>query len=59
MKKRGPFQLQAAVAALHCAARTPQATDWRQMELLYGALLALQNTPSRWPCRRVSMPGSC
>lgn len=46
MKKRGPFQLQAAVAALHCAARTPRETDWRQIELLYGALLALQNTPT-------------
>ena len=46
MKQRGTFQLQAAVAALHCSARTPQETDWRQIELLYGALLALQNTPT-------------
>jgi RNA polymerase sigma-70 factor, ECF subfamily len=46
LRRPGPFQLQAAVAALHCAARRPQETDWRQIELLYGALLAVQRTPT-------------
>ena len=34
----GPFQLQAAIAALHDGARTPDATDWPQIAALYGEL---------------------
>jgi RNA polymerase sigma-70 factor, ECF subfamily len=34
----GPFQLQAAIAAVHAEARTPGETDWRQIAALYGEL---------------------
>src|SRR5262244_1586633 len=36
--RRGPYQVQAAIAALHARAATPQDTDWRQIDLLYAAL---------------------
>jgi RNA polymerase sigma-70 factor (ECF subfamily) len=35
----GPYQLQAAIAALHARARTPQDTDWPQIRVLYEVLL--------------------
>ena len=31
----GPYQLQAAIAALHAAAATPERTDWPQIAMLY------------------------
>ncbi|MEU4426522.1 DUF6596 domain-containing protein [Actinoplanes sp. NPDC024001] len=31
----GPYQLQAAIAAVHAAAATPQQTDWPQIAVLY------------------------
>jgi RNA polymerase sigma factor (sigma-70 family) len=34
----GPFQLQAAIAAVHGAARTAEATDWLQITMLYRML---------------------
>ena len=34
----GPYQLQAAIAAVHDEAATPQETDWRQIVALYGVL---------------------
>src|SRR6188472_96340 len=34
-KRRGPYQVQAAIAALHARAGTPEDTDWTQIELLY------------------------
>ena len=34
----GPFQLQAAIAAVHAEAATPSETDWRQIAALYGEL---------------------
>ena len=37
-RRPGPYQLQAAIAALHDEARTPAETDWKQVELLYRAL---------------------
>ncbi|MGB7262413.1 MAG: sigma-70 family RNA polymerase sigma factor [Albidovulum sp.] len=40
----GPFQIKAAISALHAQAITPDATDWRQMILLYDALLAHEPT---------------
>lgn len=40
----GPYQVQAAISALHAAAPTAAATDWPQIVALYGALAAL--TPS-------------
>lgn len=35
----GPYQMQAAIAALHARAARPEDTDWRQIAALYGALL--------------------
>ena len=42
----GPYQIQAAVAALHAgAAGRPEDTDWAQIALLYDRLAELQPTP--------------
>ena len=41
LRRPGPYQLQAAVAALHTEAET----DWRQIALLYGRLVALTGSP--------------
>jgi len=44
-KRRGPYQLQAAIAALHARAAQPEETDWAQIDLLYAALERLQPSP--------------
>jgi RNA polymerase sigma factor (sigma-70 family) len=41
----GPYQLQAAIAALHDEAPTAEDTDWPQIEALYGVLLAMAPNP--------------
>jgi len=41
----GPFQLQAAIAAVHADAATADATDWSQIVALYDQLYVLQPTP--------------
>ena len=41
----GPFQLQAAIQAVHCDAETFEATDWSQILTLYGDLVAALPTP--------------
>ncbi len=41
----GPYQVQAAIAALHARAATPGKTDWPQIELLYATLERLQPSP--------------
>jgi RNA polymerase sigma-70 factor (ECF subfamily) len=41
----GPYTLQAAIAAVHAAAPTPAATDWRRITALYDALLAVHPSP--------------
>jgi RNA polymerase sigma-70 factor (ECF subfamily) len=38
-REPGPYQIQAAIAALHATAPTAEATDWLQISMLYGALL--------------------
>ncbi|MGH2825221.1 MAG: RNA polymerase sigma factor, partial [Thermoleophilaceae bacterium] len=40
----GPYALQAAIAACHARARTPEETDWSRIAVLYYALA--QRTPS-------------
>ena len=45
LRRRGPYQLQAAISALHAQAATAEQTDWRQIALLYGALAALAPSP--------------
>ena len=44
-RRRGPYQVQAAIAALHARAARPQDTDWPQIDLLYAALEALTPSP--------------
>jgi RNA polymerase sigma-70 factor (ECF subfamily) len=41
----GPYQLQAAIAALHAEAPTADATDWPQIAALYGELAELDDSP--------------
>ncbi|MBV9896097.1 MAG: RNA polymerase sigma factor [Chloroflexi bacterium] len=41
----GVYQLQAAIAALHAQADSPEATDWAEIADLYGALLRIYDTP--------------
>ena len=41
----GPYQIQAAIAALHDQASTPQETDWPQITALYQALQQFTNSP--------------
>jgi RNA polymerase sigma-70 factor (ECF subfamily) len=38
LRRPGAYQLQAAIAALHAQAATPDGTDWRQIAALYGQL---------------------
>ncbi|MGZ6565534.1 MAG: RNA polymerase sigma factor [Solirubrobacteraceae bacterium] len=44
-RRRGPYQVQAAIAALHARAARPEDTDWAQIDLLYTALENLQPSP--------------
>jgi len=44
-RTRGPYALQAAIAACHARARTADATDWGQIAALYDALAQLTPTP--------------
>ncbi len=41
----GPYQLQAAIAALHARAAKAEDTDWREIEMLYRMLEQLQPSP--------------
>lgn len=41
----GPYQLQAAIAALHDEAGSTEQTDWPQVRALYEVLLRLQDSP--------------
>lgn len=45
MKAIGPYQIQAAVAALHARAPHARVTDWKQIAALYQVLLRLTPTP--------------
>ena len=42
LRRRGPYQLQAAIAALHARASRAEDTDWKQIAALYGGLLREQ-----------------
>lgn len=41
----GPYTLQAAIAACHARARTPEETDWARIVALYDALAQLSPSP--------------
>jgi RNA polymerase sigma-70 factor (ECF subfamily) len=45
LKQPGPYQIQAAIAAVHAQAARPDATDWPQIAALYDVLLRMQPTP--------------
>jgi RNA polymerase sigma-70 factor, ECF subfamily len=44
-RQPGPYQIQAAIAALHARAVRPEDTDWAQIDLLYASLERLQPSP--------------
>lgn len=44
-RRPGPYQVQAAIAALHARAVTAAETDWTQIERLYATLERLQPSP--------------
>ena len=41
----GPYQVQAAISALHAEAATPEATDWPQIAALYRSLAVMMPSP--------------
>jgi RNA polymerase sigma factor (sigma-70 family) len=41
----GPYQIQAAIAALHDEAASVETTDWRQIRALYDRLIAIAASP--------------
>lgn len=43
--RAGPYQIQAAIAAVHCAAETADSTDWHEIEKLYAALEHVHPSP--------------
>jgi RNA polymerase sigma-70 factor (ECF subfamily) len=45
MRRPGPYQIQAAIAALHANAPTAADTDWPQIAALYGGLIRHMPTP--------------
>ena len=45
LKEPGPYQVQAAISALHAEAATPDATDWPQIMALYDTLAAMMPSP--------------
>ena len=44
-RRPGPYQIQAAIAALHARAGAAADTDWNEIGLLYGALERMQPSP--------------
>jgi RNA polymerase sigma-70 factor (ECF subfamily) len=44
-RRIGPYALQAAIAAVHATAETPEATDWSEIVGLYDVLLRLEPSP--------------
>ncbi|HYO81724.1 MAG TPA: DUF6596 domain-containing protein [Bryobacteraceae bacterium] len=45
MRRPGPYQLQAAIAAVHAQATHAEQTDWRQIAALYGELSRIHPSP--------------
>ena len=45
MQRPGPYQIQAAIAAIHAAAPSYERTDWRQIRVLYDRLLEFMRSP--------------
>ena len=45
LHQAGPFQVQAAIAAVHCAAEHAEETDWAEIDRLYAALETIEPSP--------------
>jgi RNA polymerase sigma-70 factor (ECF subfamily) len=45
LRRVGPYQLQAAIAAVHCRAARAEDTDWRAIAALYDELVVLTPSP--------------
>jgi predicted RNA polymerase sigma factor len=45
LRRPGPYQIEAAIQAVHCEAPTWDATDWPQIMQLYSLLVAYDRTP--------------
>ncbi len=45
LRRAGPYQVQAAIAAIHATARTPEETDWTEIAALYQTLLRMTPSP--------------
>jgi RNA polymerase sigma-70 factor, ECF subfamily len=45
LRRPGPYQLQAAIAALHAEAPAPADTDWAQIAALYAELARIEPSP--------------
>jgi RNA polymerase sigma-70 factor (ECF subfamily) len=45
MRRTGPYQIQAAISALHLQAKRPDDTDWAQIAGLYGMLMRIAPSP--------------
>jgi RNA polymerase sigma-70 factor, ECF subfamily len=45
LRRAGPYQVQAAIAALHAQAKKPEDTDWKQIDKLYAVLESLTASP--------------
>ena len=44
-QRPGPYQVQAAIAAVHARAKQPQDTDWAGIDALYAVLERMQPSP--------------
>jgi RNA polymerase sigma-70 factor (ECF subfamily) len=45
LRRAGPYQVQAAIAAIHANAATPEESDWTEIAALYKALLEMMPSP--------------
>jgi RNA polymerase sigma-70 factor (ECF subfamily) len=45
LRRAGPYQVQAAIAALHAQAKRAEDTDWKQIDQLYAVLESLTASP--------------
>jgi len=45
MRRPGPYQIQAAISALHAQATRPEVTDWPQIAALYAELMRMTPSP--------------
>ncbi len=59
IRRLGPYQLQAAIAAVHAVAPTAAKTDWLQIARLYGGLAAIAPSPVVEVNRAVAVAYAC